>query len=335
MESNNITFDVYDADSKNGVVFLKTKLYKLKSCNHILATWIKRIVAACESQLETNGVEKTAFCYCRTPLSVLETNSGVVTVSEYKTMIGIAALKSQIYSAARLSALMSCPSAVGYKAFTCKIYPECFEPSMVAFGVSRACARLADFCDERDTFFAPDNETSLSKEFIVTCVIYSLFDSQNMTTSISAVSKLKTKYCVVNHFFPYLHKDFIKDDYPLYVQNLLSKAKKTFVAEYLERHASEAIESAKRMLTIGKQVYQLFFDSYVNIDFNDICLAQDDVSPGWYQIKRGLKGDNIPPDVHAEFKMLQKQLQEQQKFTARYIADKAYEYGFLAAPIGS
>lgn len=315
-----LTFDVYDVADDNSITLARSKTYayvqKQGICNWV-SNGNRHIFEACASE-NTPKKEVVGLCNVLKPSTKKH-----LTIDQF---IGTVVLESLLYSS-KCKITLSSSYVEKYASHNFEILKDNFLQPIIAFAVAESAAFYSSYEDNGDVLYAPDIELQqFSGAFTGACVALALFSAKNAAVSIKSAG-------IVNHFFPFKHEDFIRDTYPLRMQNLLRKSRPSFIHEHLCKIHHMLPEFAIELITTGKKIYQLFFDSIAHINLRALKLEHDDVFPGWYQIKHGLKDASTPADIRASYEPLRKRMLDLRKRTAEFILENAYELGFLASDL--
>jgi hypothetical protein len=198
-------------------------------------------------------------------------------------------------------------------AFT--VTPEVFERALVLHAVRKI--PKPTWLNDRDQFLIP--QTSLPSEFIINCVVWSLFASSNETAALRNVSYMGDVYQINNHFFPFSPhelKTWTITDHE--IRNQISNAKERFVTEWLSTKTLSP--EAQAVIDKARNVYREFYSNMHQMITQKWKIETWDA--GWYQIRRCL-------EEHRLAKMQIQSLREVSEALANNLAKKIEEYGFL------
>lgn len=153
----------------------------------------------------------------------------------------------------------------------------------VAF-TARLCTKKT-WQNDRDQLLAP--LTLLSDEFKHDCLIWMLFNGQNLSASADGLTWNGKKWDLVNHFIPYSETEV----------GSVGRFESTFMTTYL--HGKKLSTEAKEVLKRAKPFWATYFEAVdpkaVREQFR---LGRPDV--GWYQIRNALKlRGTVDPKVQA------------------------------------
>lgn len=142
----------------------------------------------------------------------------------------------------------------------------------VAF-TARLCTKKT-WQSDRDQLLAPLN--SLSDEFQNDCLIWMLFNGQNLSASADGLEWNGQKWSLVNHFIPYTEAEV----------DSTGRFESEFMAKYLAKRKLSA--EAKDVLAAGRPLWATYFEDVDPKAVRDqLKLGRPDV--GWYQIRNALK----------------------------------------------
>jgi len=220
--------------------------------------------------------------------------------------------KGNDFQNAKYVAILSSPS-ISAGAFT--VNANNFEQSMVLHAVRKI--PKPNWLNDRNQFLRP--RTVLDDEFILDCVVWSLFSYSNETTSLKNVRYQGKTYQIKNNFFPFtintLKKWQIKDsDFKLQIGNDSDR----FVATWLQGKALST--EARIVLEKGENIYKEFYRNLHIMVTHTLKISSWDA--GWYQIRRCMAENNINLDIIEDLK-------NQNQILADKILPKIEEYGFL------
>lgn len=165
--------------------------------------------------------------------------------------------------------------------------------------------------NDRDQLLAPTQP--LPARFVDDCLVWTLFNTSNLTASANDLEWKKRKWTLVNHFIPFTEEEV----------GAPGAFESGFIAQRLA--GKELSEEAKAVLSAGKGLWKAYFD---HVDAHSTRkrwhLERTDV--GWYQIRNVLKernagGDYAPVDF-APFEMAYAALTSK-------IRPEVYTHGFL------
>jgi hypothetical protein len=222
------------------------------------------------------------------------------------------------------TALLSGPYSSGHG---WSVLPVNFETSLVCFAARKLVK--ATWRNNRDEFSVPQVSHPAYPQFVNDAVVWSLFHGSNQTSSLGKVKYKGTTYDVPNHFFwidPADVADYEGLPAPLFRQ--CQKAKPRFVAQWLRTRVQGKTfsQDALRVLDLAGDLLRLSASKRPNAD---PCFQLDRWDAGWYQVRNGLYGKDVPfaktPEMIAAFEKFQAAYKE---LTER-LRPMVYELGML------
>ena len=197
------------------------------------------------------------------------------------------------------TAILSGPYAshAGYS-----ITPENFEKSLVIHAVRRI--PKATWINDRDQFMQPKVE--LPREFIIDCVIWSIFSPSNQTVSLRNVEYEGKIYRMPNNFYPFMLeevKNWEISDADIKLQVELAREDR-FLAKWIEKNFADFSTEAREVLRLGKKLYKKFYLELENLDRKKYRV--EDWDAGYYQVRMSLGesvniknlGEKILPQIY-------------------------------------
>lgn len=165
--------------------------------------------------------------------------------------------------------------------------------------------------NDRDQFLQPS--TSLSKEFISDCIIWTLFNSNNLTAGAKELKWNNETWDITNHFIPFTEEEVGAPD----------RFESDFMVQYLSDW--KLSKNALSVFNEGKHVWKEYFNHVDSRSVRDeLKLNRTDV--GWYQIRQAIKirnaGGDFPPFSFEPFDKAYKELTDK-------IQPLVLEYGFI------
>lgn len=169
----------------------------------------------------------------------------------------------------------------------------------------------ATWLNNRDQFLQPTQ--SLTEEFKNDCLIYMLFNGNNLTAGANELEWNNKKWSIVNHFIPYTEQDV----------NATGRFESDFMVKYMDGKIFST--ESQSVLAEGKKLWQAYF---ANIDVrsvrDDLKLNRPDV--GWYQIRKALQARNASGD----FPLVSfKPFEDAYKTLTEKLQPEVYNLGFL------
>lgn len=175
------------------------------------------------------------------------------------------------------------------------------------------CARLLikkTWQNDRDQLLAPSNP--MSDEFKNDCLIWMIFNSQNLSAGAGGLKWNNETWNLVNHFVPYTEEEVGSP----------GRFESNFLQSYLSK--LRLSPDAKAVLTAGRTIWKYYFSEIDSHEVrNRFQLNRNDV--GWYQIRNALKARGTLPET------------DQQAFSNAYtllgakLRPQIYEIGILRA----
>ena len=189
------------------------------------------------------------------------------------------------------------------------VTPKNLAQAAVVFTVSRIIKPT--WINDRDQFLQPTCE--LPEWFYDDCLLWMLFNGNNVTASANGLEWNGKKWDLINHFVPYTEQEV----------NAKGRFESDFMSSYLSDRKLSS--EATSVLDAGRDLWKAFFAVTDNKSIRDeFKLNRPDV--GWYQIRNALEkrnesGSSIPVSFEP-FNGAYMVLTEK-------IRPLVYEYGFL------
>jgi len=184
------------------------------------------------------------------------------------------------------------------------IYKQNLIPTAIYYAARHCFA--ADWLNNRDQFFFPNDGYQTDKEFQNDCLIFTLFHHQNRIRSNEGI----------NHWIPFTEKEVdAKDNF-----------QSTFMSDFLQKRKKLSKE-AKAVYEAGKALWQHYHKTIENDD-------DASVDASLYEIREYFKGRNEKGRLKTKasderFNELDLALRSALKALAKKIQPKVYKYGFL------
>jgi len=156
----------------------------------------------------------------------------------------------------------------------------------------------------------------LPEEFVLDCILWSIFANSNQTSAMKDVTYKGNIYQVINHFFPFTREEVAH--WKCSSPDLFLSLQNRFVAEYL--HDKSFSPEASELWNAGKDYYKVFFEKYIFLNTPKWKIHSWDA--GWYQVRNALAEANLGIVEYEVVKQAHKKLAEK-------IRPQIYEYGFL------
>ena len=192
-----------------------------------------------------------------------------------------------------LTAIFSAPQS---SAGSFSITKENFEKAMIIHAVRRITK--VDWLNGGDQFVIPKGDfESLSEEFKIDCIIWSLFSNSNQTVSMNNVFYKNKYYKIENQFYPFDYKEVSSYcNFFNYDNN-----DKRFVNEYLKNKEKMMTKESEDLINIGKELYQIFYRNIEKINLKKFEISLWDA--GFWQIRKSLKDAKIGLNILNELKL--------------------------------
>jgi len=207
------------------------------------------------------------------------------------------------------------------------VIPSNFRDSMVVLAVRKMIEPLMSWLNDRDEFSIPNLTHPDYDQFAIDAITWVLFNRFNQTSSLGNVTYKGQVYDIPNHFF-WLSPEEMSEipSLPRPIWQQCRTAKPRFVASWLKDHEEDLCEDAQHLLHLGKELVRISaphrMDALPKFQL-------DRYDAGWYQIRMGLFGKDIPfkpsegmADLMEEFKVAHKALGDR-------LRPGIYDLGFL------
>lgn len=154
---------------------------------------------------------------------------------------------------------------------------------------------------------------SLTEEFKSDCLIWMLFNGNNLSASADDLEWDGKSWSIVNHFIPFTEQEVSSND----------RFESDFMVEYLSNR--KLSNEAQLVMNEGRKLWASYFEYNDNYAVrNELKLNRPDV--GWYQIRQALKlrnnSDEFIPVSFLKFEEAYKEL-------GNKIIPQVYQLGFL------
>lgn len=217
----------------------------------------------------------------------------------------------------RYTALLSSPYC---SAGALSVTTDNFEKAMIVHAVRKIPE--ATWLNNRDQWMQP-NIPELPPRFIADCVVWSLFADSNNTASMKDVRYNKQIYQIKNELYPFplrLVRQWECSLLPL--QNSLFAAyEDRYATTWLENHEPSLSSEARQVLSIGQDIYRLFYDKSSSLPWPQYKIALWDC--GWYQIRMALK-------EHGDAQELLREMKAAHDALGRRILPQLTQFGFIS-----
>jgi len=183
--------------------------------------------------------------------------------------------------------------------------------SAIVFTVRRVLKHT--WINDRDQFLQPT--VSLHDEFKTDCLIWMLFNGNNLTASANELEWNDKKWSIVNNFIPYTENEV----------GATERFESDFMVQYMADKTFS--DEAQEVLDAGKVLWQAYFTHTDERSLRDnLKLNRSDV--GWYQIRMALQSRNIGSD-YAPISF--KPFENAYKILGEKLQPQVYDLGFLKA----
>jgi hypothetical protein len=167
-----------------------------------------------------------------------------------------------------------------------------------------------NWLNDKDQFLIVND---LRVEFILDCLIWMIFNGNNLTASADDLEWNGKKWSIVNHFIPFSESDV----------NATDRFESDFMVQYLS-DKKLSLES-KQVLDESKKIWQAYFAHTDSKSIRDeLKLNRPDV--GWYQIRMAIQIRNSSGDF---FPISFKGFEEAYKNLTVKLHSQVYSLGFL------
>ena len=190
-----------------------------------------------------------------------------------------------------LTAIFSAPQS---SAGSFSITKENFEKAMIIHAIRRITK--VDWLNGSDQFVIPKGDfKSLSEEFKIDCVIWSLFSNSNQTVSMNNVFYKNKYYKIENQFYPFNYKE-VSSNNSFFDYN----KEKRFVNEYLKNKEKIITKESANLINISKELYNFFYCNIEKMNLKKFEISLWDA--GFWQIRKSLKDSKIGLNILEELK---------------------------------
>lgn len=178
------------------------------------------------------------------------------------------------------TALLSSPQA---SAGSYSVVKDNFDQSMIIHTVRRL--PKPSWTNDRDQFYQP-NTLNLPKEFILDCIIWSVFSDSNNTVSMKDVKYKGNVYQINNNLFPYplsLVKNWRSDLQTINNQIFAAKEERFLADYFLNKQLSP---ESNAVFELGKNLYEYFYANITKSHWKEYRIESWDV--GLWQIRKAV-----------------------------------------------
>ena len=203
---------------------------------------------------------------------------------------------------------------------------DIFLKAMVMHAVRKLAKK--DWSNDRDAFCIPYNKylhdevvnsigfsegttsEELPNDFVLDCVVWSLFANSNHTVALKDVEYKGKTYQIHNHLFPFTIEQVNKwgiDDPDIRI-TITTEKEDTFAAKWLIRNQELLSNAAKDVIKSAKDLYKFYFNNLNQLRTSKFKIATWDA--GRYQIVHSLEEAEIGMEVVASLENANKKLGE-------------------------
>ena len=272
IKTQNIILDVIDENCN----IISKKNYSVVDQNDLLNKWIKRVRTS------------STFVPLSSAIKV-KTSGKDIRDKVCDGFIGSLMSCGSDLQKQNLTAIFSAPQA---SAGSLSITKENFEKAMIIHAVRRAVK--VNWLNGSDQFGIPKNK--LDNNFILDCVVWTLFSTSNQTSSMDNVFYKEHYYKIINHFYPFDYKEVYSNCKLFKYDN----DEKRFVYEYLRENKNYISKEAYELIEKGKELYKFFYSNIEKIDIEKFKISLWDV--GFWQIRKSLKNEKLASDILKDIK---------------------------------
>ena len=266
IRNENIILDVSDDEGN----IIDKKNYSVVDRNNLLNKWIKRV--------------RTSHTFV--PLSSaikVKTSGHDIRDKVCEGFIGSLMSCGSDLQKQNLTAIFSAPQA---SAGSLSITSENFEKAMIIHAVRRVLK--VTWLNGSDQFCIPKKE--LDKNFILDCVVWSLFSTSNQSSSMDNIFYKDKYYKIINQFYPFDYKE-VYSNCKLFKYN----NEKRYAYQYLEENRKYISKESFELIEIGKKLYKFFYSNIEKIDREKFKISLWDT--GFWQIRKSLQNSKLASDI--------------------------------------
>lgn len=266
IRNENIILDVSDDEGN----IIDKKNYSVVDRNNLLNKWIKRV--------------RTSHIFV--PLSSaikVKTSGHDIRDKVCEGFIGSLMSCGSDLQKQNLTAIFSAPQA---SAGSLSITSENFEKAMIIHAVRRVVK--VTWLNGSDQFCIPKKE--LDKNFILDCVVWSLFSTSNQSSSMDNIFYKDKYYKIINQFYPFDYKE-VYSNCKLFKYN----NEKRYAYQYLEENRKYISKESFELIEIGKELYNFFYSNIEKIDREKFKISLWDT--GFWQIRKSLQNSKLASDI--------------------------------------
>lgn len=206
------------------------------------------------------------------------------------------------------------------------VVPANFQDSMVIFSVRRLVK--ANWLNWQDQFSAPVTTVPGYYGWSLDAILWGLFESKNLTSSLGNVLYKGCEYDIANHFFWMTPQEMLETEgLPETIAEECYSAQPRFVSRWLMDHANQFSDEARDLLELGKDLVRKSVSCRMEAS-SEYQLNRWDA--GWYQIRVGLFTDkNAPFRRSEEMRQVMSQFTAAHKALGNILRPQIYQFGFL------
>jgi hypothetical protein len=229
---------------------------------------------------------------------------------------------NDVQNSAQKVALLSGPSSDGNG---WSVTADNFEASLVCFGARKLIR--ATWLNNRDEFEQPEIASDEYKQFAADAAVWTLFHGSNQTSSLGKVAYDNVTYDIPNHFFWIEPKDMVDwTGLPAPIFRQCEKAKPRFVAPWLKGQTFST--DARAVLEAGTDLVRLGASKRSHAEHK---FQLDRWDAGWYQIRNGLYGKDVPFQATPEMVAALETFQNAYRALTERLRPLVYSLGMLPA----
>jgi hypothetical protein len=195
-----------------------------------------------------------------------------------------------------------------------------------------ACHHLSinEWFNQHDQLQCPDERHPAWLQYSRDVVVFGLFNVKNQTSSLGNIQYKGKSWDIPNHFFWLTPQELSEAPglpFPLY--NQCQRAEPRFVAKWLQDKVFSP--DAQRVLELGKKLVLISAGLRVNGEPKYQLATRWDA--GWYQIRMGLYGKNVPFTKTPEMVETYQEFKDTYEALGDRLRPMIYELGFLQKPV--
>jgi hypothetical protein len=227
---------------------------------------------------------------------------------------------NSVYTNTKDVILFTAPAS---KSHGISVIPENFTSVMTNFASRKVITgKYATWINDKDEYRCPDFKNSIYYEWMIDCVVYSLFNTSSQQTSLRNISYKNNNYNIQNEFFFMSHDDIVKLACKYDNDDVYKDAKSFNTERYVYQFLQKNTLSNEAKLVLEKAKY-LVSKTFPYRDTLSLIHPEYHLSAwdaGWYQINIILK--TYDRNELDDFKRLYRTLESKVRF-------HLYELGVL------